>query len=258
MTKHLAMINCAGGVGKSEMGDNLFAVRMALAHGKKKAPVIDVEGVNADGTEELLLRGEKFNKVVAALEAAKESTLVIFGASQFESAIEGMDVYGPLNVAAHITPTTPDVKDQRDTMESITQLIDLGVSEDEIRILFNRVQRRDKPEDVFDKLISFAEGEGLTVNTKCVIHECDIYTRLSRYKMNLSELSEVDMDELRDRLALSPKAEAEAIALRMADVKAACRLMPKYNKVYDELVGDLIPRFPSPVSTEIVQSGADI
>lgn len=147
----LVVINFSGNVGKTTVVAHLLKPRMKDAH------VFSVESLNLDaaasGVEVERLRGRKYgnlNNQVMLLDSA----IVDVGASNVEDFLKLMRQYhGSYNDFDHfVVPVVREKKQQVDTVNTITELAKLGVPNDRIRVVLNKVDPDDDIEDEFHML----------------------------------------------------------------------------------------------------------
>ena len=81
--KKVVVINYSGNVGKSTVARHLLSPRM------NNAPVISVETINSDGTEDEAMRGKEFAELLESL-ATLDDAVIDVGASNVEDFVEMM------------------------------------------------------------------------------------------------------------------------------------------------------------------------
>lgn len=180
----VAVINFSGNVGKSTIARHLLASRMS------NAPVIPVESINSDGTQDETIKGKQFGELQEAL-ILMDDAVVDVGASNVEDFVNLMKQYkgSHEDFDYFVVPTVPKSKQMRDTISTIDALSDIGIPAKKIRIIFNMVELDETPEREFSGLFEYHNAEKkFTLRTDAVIHVNDIYA-----KVNGSEKSIIDI-----------------------------------------------------------------
>ena len=180
----VAVINFSGNVGKSTIARHLLASRM------NNAPVIPVESINSDGTQDETIRGKQYGELQEAL-ILMDDAVVDVGASNVEDFVNLMKQYkgSHEDFDYFVVPTVPKGKQMRDTISTIDALSDIGIPAKKIRMIFNMVELDETPEREFSGLFEYYNAEKkFTLRSEAVIHVNDIYA-----KVNGSERSIVDI-----------------------------------------------------------------
>lgn len=170
----VAVINFSGNVGKSTVARHLLAPRM------NGAPVIPVETINSDGTEDAAIKGKQFGELQETLMLIDDAVVDV-GASNVEDFISLMKQYKGSHEEFDyfVVPVVPASKQQRDTISTIEALSAIGVPAKQIRLVFNLVEGDDNPERVFAGLFEYhGAAKSFTLRPSAVIHVNDIYGRL--------------------------------------------------------------------------------
>lgn len=176
MNMKVAVINFSGNVGKSTVARHLLAPRIP------NATVIAVETINSDGDAEAdAIRGKQYAMLSEALALADGGVVVDVGASNVEEFLGQMKQYqgSHEDFDYFVVPVVPARKQQRDTLNTIDALADMGIPAKKIRLVFNMVEQDDDPAQVFAGLFSYAaEEKRFTLREDAVIHASDIYAKL--------------------------------------------------------------------------------
>lgn len=128
----IAVINFSGNVGKSTISKHLLVPRL------EDAVLLAVETINADEGADLTVNGQQFGDVQTALLTADGAVLDI-GASNVEAVMAMMAQYkgSHEDFDLFVVPVTKDGKQMRDTMGTISTLVDMGVAADKIAVVMN-------------------------------------------------------------------------------------------------------------------------
>jgi len=171
----IGVINFSGNVGKTTISRHLLSPRM------NNAPIISIESINSNGSDEVALRGEEFGAIQDQLQTT-DDLVVDIGASNVEDFLKAMKKYK----GAHedfdyfVVPVVPAVKQQRDTVNTIETLAGLGIAADKIRVVFNQFEDGKSLENVFSALFGYhSDTNSFTLRPKAVVNTNEIYLLLS-------------------------------------------------------------------------------
>ena len=134
----IATANNAGSIGKTSCVVHMIAPRI------DNPKIFAVETINetaaAFGLEVENLTGEQFGKLYRQLPSLN-NVIVDVGASNIEDFLEKIISHEDSHheIDYFVVPTTPSIKVQRETLQTITLISALGVPPEKIRVLFNRV-----------------------------------------------------------------------------------------------------------------------
>jgi hypothetical protein len=130
----VAVINFSGNVGKTTVSRHLLLPRIAGAE------LISVESLNADGNQGQHLRGRQFAELQEYMQTVN-SLVVDIGASNVEELMALMRRYrgSHEDFDYFVVPTVPDLKQQEDTMATLSELSRSGISPSRLRLVFNMV-----------------------------------------------------------------------------------------------------------------------
>ena len=227
----VAVINFSGNVGKSTIARHLLASRM------NNAPVIPVESINSDGTQDETIKGKQFGELQEAL-ILMDDAVVDVGASNVEDFVNLMKQYkgSHEDFDYFVVPTVPKSKQMRDTISTIDALSDIGIPAKKIRMIFNMVELDETPEREFSGLFEYHNAEKkFTLRTDAVIHVNDIYA-----KVNGSEKSIIDI--LKDKTDYREKiktAESSNDKLQYAQMVGIKRLAAGVTEELDSVFSTL-------------------
>lgn len=184
MTK-IAIINFSGNVGKTTIARHLLAPRM------RDAEIISIESANADEQEADALRGKDFAHLQQYM-LASEDLIVDIGASNVEDLLKLMAKFkgSHEDFDYYLVPCVPDIKQQKDTANTVAQLAQMGVSSSKIKIVLNRVDDGENPEKQFTSLIGFlAVKKVAQIEPKAHLTNNEIYQRLKQDGRSITDLS---------------------------------------------------------------------
>lgn len=181
----IAVFNFSGNVGKSNTTHFLLRPRI------EGSVHVAVETVNSDVTESegvILLKGRDF---IAIQEEMQLNDRVIFdiGSSNAEEFLKGMSLYaGSIDdFDLFVIPATPDEKSKRDTITSVDTLIEMGVSANKIKVVFNRLPVDTEFDAAFGDLYSYLKTTKIKV-PKHYIQESPFYATASKLGLTAEEI----------------------------------------------------------------------
>jgi hypothetical protein len=228
----IAVINFSGNVGKSTVARHLLAPRM------NGAPVIPVESINSDGTEDETIRGRQFGELQEAL-LLMEDAVVDIGASNVEDFVGLMKQYkgSHEDFDYFVVPTVPKNKQQRDTISTIDALAEIGVPAKKIRLVFNMVELDEHPERVFTGLIEYhAAAKTFTLRRDAVIHTNDIYAKIKHAEQGIMDILNDPTDYKEKIKTATDPAEKLHYAQRVGIKRLAAGVVEELDAVFKTLL----------------------
>jgi|GEM_PF-129157 hypothetical protein len=243
--KLVALINQSGNVGKTTIGSHMIAPRLPnlslVAYientNQIPAPIGVVYGAHEFGDVEMVL-------LDACLKS--KSCLIDFGASDFNTTVEMLKQYKAVKdrIDAFIIPCTPGKKEQIDTEATIDALIGLGVSPDKIRVLFNKVMHRDKPnlKRLFSNIFTLRQetmdkhGKTFFASVDATMFHAEIFKRLYELKMSLEEILADETDFEKAIMEESDREKKYDLAHRMSIKGLAENAEKTFDEVFEVLM----------------------
>lgn len=225
----IAVLNYAGGVGKTTVVNNLLKPRM------KDTPVIAIETINDGGGEtQIKIKGKEYGMLQDEL-LMNDQLIIDIGASNIEETMRMMSQYKGSHEDFNyfILPVVPDGKEQVDTISAITALKKMGVPAKKIKVLFNKVDDIDTIEEDFYLIIEYLQTVKIPV-PKIGIEKNEVYDELRQRKQSISEL--LGMTDLRDKLR---QAKDRNEKKSIANLIGLQRLATTANNNLDEVFKDL-------------------
>lgn len=210
----VAVINFSGNVGKSTIARHLLASRMS------NAPVIPVESINSDGTQDETIRGKQFGELQEAL-ILMDDAVVDVGASNVEDFVNLMKQYkgSHEDFDYFVVPTVPKSKQMRDTISTIDALSDIGIPAKKIRMIFNMVELDETPEREFSGLFEYHNAEKkFTLRADAVIHVNDIYAKVNGSAKSILDILK-DKADYREKIKTAESANDKLQYAQMVGIK---------------------------------------
>lgn len=185
----IAVINNSGNVGKSTICNSLLQPRLP------NAKVIKVESINSDGTFDEKINANDFIEIYNQIDSSP-CAIVDVGSSNIETFIKKLTSYkgSQEDFDYFIIPVTPQNKQQIDTLSTIETLLDLDVSHDRIKIIFNMVESERSFEKQFQNIFENKTFKSLKIKQYSIIHYSEIFTHLYDMNKTLTEILNDDRD----------------------------------------------------------------
>jgi hypothetical protein len=204
----VAVLNYSGSVGKTIVASHLLAPRM------NHAPIFAVETTNETAADLGLdidqLRGEQFGKLFRDLLRLHDA-IVDVGASNIEDFLSAMTRYEGAyeEIDFFVLPVIGTGKAQRETIKTITALVNLGVAPERIRVLFNRVQS--DVEEEFLPVLTYASKTGdFVANAQALVYENEVFELLADARTSIADVL-ADQTDYRSLLRQADHADTARI-----------------------------------------------
>ncbi|WP_261887492.1 StbB family protein [Vibrio aerogenes] len=174
----IAVLNNSGNVGKSTICSIFLQRRIA------NAELICVETINTGSNSDHQVSSKDMIGVFQHIDAS-DVAIIDVGSSNIEGFIQGMreNTGAHEDIDLYLVPVTPENKQQKDTCNTIDELLDLGVPDDRIILLLNRVDHSFSLEHQFKTLVSADIMTSLTCSNldECItIPDSDIFSLIER------------------------------------------------------------------------------
>ena len=195
----IAVMNFSGNVGKTTVAGHLLKPRMG------DAPIFSIESLNvdaaADGLDVEKLRGKKFGELQEQL-MRLDAAIVDMGASNVEDFLKMMQQYAGSHEEFDyfVIPVVKERKQQADTVNTILALASFGVPCTKIRLVFNKVEVDETPEDEFAPLFGLAARDSnFVLNPDAIIYSNEVFEKLKSVGRSLGEIT-TDTTDYRAKL----------------------------------------------------------
>jgi len=184
----IAVLNYTGTVGKTTIAAHLLSPRL------NNAPIFSIETINqsADdfGMTTSKMDGKKYGELLRKI-ILLDDAIIDVGASNVQSFLDGVFNFEESHIEfdCFLVPVTSGVKEQKETINIISTLANIGIPKDKIHIVFNRVDSDVKEE--FNLVLNFAKMEKKCIaNPEVAIYENDVFNMLYSKKMNIKDIIE--------------------------------------------------------------------
>lgn len=171
--KKIAVVNYSGNVGKTVVANQLLYPRI------KDCEYFHVETVNSGSDEGETVAGKQFGRLLESIELS-DSCVIDVGSSNIEEFLIRMRGFKNSHdeIDYFVIPVVPSLKELKDTESVIDYLLEMGVSEKKLRIVYNKVERSYlNPESELD----FFKGTAVaTLSGKkpAIVYESEYYPML--------------------------------------------------------------------------------
>jgi hypothetical protein len=227
----IAVINFSGNVGKTTVARHLLLPRI------QGADFISVESLNAGEDQGPALRGSQFRELQSYLQTVGNAVIDI-GASNIEDLIDRMRRYqrSHEDFDCFVVPTVPPRKQQQDTIATIAELSQLGVSPDKIRIVFNMVDYRAEVHQSFGMLLAFLHEQPLaTADPRCRLGQNELYERIKASGTEVAQLASDTTDYRRRIVQAGSMSEKLALADQLANARLAGGVLAELDACFAAL-----------------------
>lgn len=173
----IAILNYSGNVGKTTLAHDLLHYRMS------DYILIHVESVNADGKENTIIRGENGEQLHIEM-LLNDNLIMDIGSSNLEaffySGERESDILNSIDL--FIVPVIPDIKQQRDTIKTVHDLLEKGVAANKIIVIPNMVENNTPtpPKETFAILSTALQELNVPFDLKNGIERHQLYGKGNR------------------------------------------------------------------------------
>jgi len=170
------VVNYAGGAGKTTLTRHLIAPSFAVA-----PVVLSIESLNSTGASGATkqVKAKDFLEVVGLMLRNTTPTIVDVGASSIEKVRDALRTLGKFHekVDMFVVPTSPDVRQISDTLNTLKDLLEMGVSPSKIHVLKNKVHDVDTMDADFASIGSFCSSLGMHLVDRPIL-ELELYSQV--------------------------------------------------------------------------------
>lgn len=224
----LAVLNNSGNVGKSTVCQTLLKPRI------NESELIRVETINDDGMSDgEALSAKDMVSIIEKIDMA-DNAIIDVGSSNIEAFIKGLQKQtgAQEDIDLFLIPTTPNVKQQKDTITTIETLIDMDVDPNDIRLVLNKIDEEQSIAKQFSTLINggvlkLLESESL--NEFVTIEETDIFTLLEKIESSYFDVLNDSTDYKKEIRATDCKTTRSNLSFK----RSTHRLVKSFNQKLD-------------------------
>lgn len=184
-----AILNNSGNVGKSTICQTMLKPRL------QDAEIIKVETINSDGTNDSKLSAKEFDEILKRIDDV-DCTLIDVGASNIEQfMVQMLEFQGSHElIDFFIVPVTPQDKQQRDSIATINNLLDMGIEQDRVKVIFNMAEKDLTVDKQFAIFLADKTCKKIVGSNPSVVYHNNIFTILTKSKLKYEDVYNDDRD----------------------------------------------------------------
>ncbi|ANQ23750.1 stability protein [Vibrio natriegens] len=230
----IAVLNNSGNVGKSTICNTLLIPRI------ENSELIRVETINEDGSSGEKLAAKDMTNIIERIDIL-DKAIIDIGSSNIETFIKGIKE----NIGAHedidfyLLPVTPDIKQQKDTWNTIDELLDMEVEPNRIGVILNRVDTSLPLESQFKQLYEsgiLKQTATPTIQDCLVIPDSQVFTLLEVIGSSFHEAVNDDTDYRKVIREAKDKETRSGLSLKKSCHRLAKSFADKLDVEYKKLV----------------------
>ena len=230
----IAVMNNSGNVGKSMICDNLLKTRIP------NAKIIKIETINSDGTTDDTVSAKNIKQVFDLIDT-HDIAIVDVGASNIETFMSNLQKLNGAHedIDFFFIPTTPKPKQQTDTINTIDNLLDLGVKSEQIKIIFNFHDDGILPKDLYPVIFDSEIAKDINLeknNNIFTISDNPVFDMLGELGYTFSDIA----NDERDFKALIRSTDNKEERSQYSHLRSAQRLAKGFTIELDDTFNKLM------------------
>lgn len=220
----IAVLNNSGNVGKSTICQTLLKPRL------DNCEIIRVETINTDGTTDEKLSAKEFDEIIKRIDDV-DCTIIDIGSSNIENFMIQMNEYQGSHdlIDYFIVPVTAQDKQQRDSVATIYNLLDMGIDESRIKIVYNFAEKDIDIEKQFSIFLSDKTCKKIATKNTPTIYHSNIFNLLTKSGLKYDDVYNDD----RDFRSLIRSAGSKEERQELSNYRAVKMLMNGFNSDLD-------------------------
>lgn len=224
MYMKIAVLNHSGNVGKTTLCETLLQPRL------DGSEIIRVETINSDGSNEEKLSAKQYDEIIKRIDDV-DCTIIDIGSSNIENFLVQMNEYQGSHdlIDFFLVPVTTQDKQQRDSIATINNLLDMGVEEDRIKVVYNFTEKDAGIEEQFAIFLSDKTSKKIAGNSPAIVYNNNIFNLLHKSGLKYKEVYE----DQRDLRSLIRSAESKEERQELSNLRAVKMLMNGFNSDLD-------------------------
>ncbi|WP_048797391.1 MULTISPECIES: StbB family protein [Serratia] len=226
----IAVLNNSGNVGKSTICQTLLKPRL------DGSEIIRVETINTDGTTDEKLSAKEYDEIIKRIDDV-DCTIIDVGSSNIEQFMVQMNEYQGSHdlIDYFIVPVTVQDKQQRDSIATVYNLLDMGVDEGRIKIVYNFAEKDVSIDKQFSIFISDKTCKKIATKNTAIVYHSNIFNLLTKSGLKYDDIYNDD----RDFRALIRAAASKEERQELSNTRAVKMLMNGFNSDLDIAFGNL-------------------
>ncbi|NDO80929.1 transcriptional regulator [Citrobacter sp. NCU1] len=220
----LAVVNNSGNVGKSTIAKALLKPRLA------DSEIIKVETINTDGTNDEKLSAKEFDEIIKRIDDV-DCTIIDVGSSNIEQFLVQMNEYQGSHdlIDYFIVPVVKETKQQEDSIQTIHNLMAMGVDKERFKVVFNQADKDTQIEKQYSIFLSDKTCKQIVGKIPVVVYHNNIFNILTKMGMKYDDVYNDDRDFRTLIRAAGTKEERE----ELSNLRTAKMLMNGFNSDLD-------------------------
>lgn len=220
----IAVLNNSGNVGKSTICQTLLKPRL------DNCEIIRVETINTDGTTDEKLSAKEFDEIIKRIDDV-DCTIIDIGSSNIENFMIQMNEYQGSHdlIDYFIVPVTAQDKQQRDSVATIYNLLDMGVDESRIKVVYNFAEKDIDIEKQFSIFLSDKTCKKIATKNTATIYHSNIFNLLTKSGLKYDDI----YNDERDFRSLIRSAGSKEERQELSNYRAVKMLMNGFNSDLD-------------------------
>jgi len=238
------ILNSSGNVGKSTITKEFLYPRL------DNALIVEIETVNASNINNSDLNIIKYNVnddigelYLSCIE--NENVLVDIGASNLSGFFEKvLDFDGFLDIFDFfVVPTVSTIKETEDTIKTISFLQSVGVEDEKIKVIPNKIKK-----DVKSEFAILFKNLPIEINQDVFIKDSKLFSNLALLKTDIKSIFKTDLDYYKNEIL---SAETPQDKMRLIKMDMSNRMAHTIINNFDEMFTILFNE--TPVQMEIIE-----
>lgn len=224
MYMKIAVLNNSGNVGKSTICQTLLKPRLT------DSEIIKVETINSDGTTDDKVSAKEFDEILKRIDDA-ECTIIDVGSSNIEQfMVQMLEFKGSHELIDYfLIPVTTQDKQQRDSINTINNLLDSGIEIDRIKVILNQAEKDLEIKKQYSIFLNNKQCKKTTGDSPAIVYYNNIFNILTKSGLRYDDIYNDD----RDFRNLIRSAESKEIRQELSNLRTVKMLMNGFNSDLD-------------------------
>lgn len=230
MYMKIAVLNNSGNVGKSTICQTLLKPRL------EESQIIRVETINSDGSNDNKLSAKEFDEILKSIDDS-ECTIIDIGSSNIEQfMVQMLEFKGSHELIDYfMVPVTTQDKQQRDSINTINNLLDSGIEKEKIKVIFNQAEKDIEIRKQYAIFLADKTCNKITGDSPAIVYYNNIFNILTKSGLKYDDVYNDD----RDFRTLIRSAENKELRQELSNLRTVKMLMNGFNSDLDIAFGNL-------------------
>lgn len=224
MYMKIAVLNNSGNVGKSTICQTLLKPRL------EDSEIIKVETINSDGTSDDKVSAREFDEILKRIDDA-ECTIIDVGSSNIEQfMVQMLEFKGSHELIDYfLIPVTTQDKQQRDSINTINNLLDSGIEMERIKVILNQAEKDLEIKKQYSIFLNNKQCKKITGDEPAIVYYNNIFNILTKSGLHYDDI----YNDNRDFRNLIRSAESKEIRQELSNLRTVKMLMNGFNSDLD-------------------------